>query len=125
MTFKEFINHISIRPGMYIGGMKLEYLERYVYGYIFCMVNNNIEDDLIEPYRKYFNYYVQSKVCELANDEIRKKLRYNNGMSFVQLIPFVEKDSIKQVHFYFSTFNEFVADVENNVNLDYLIERCF
>lgn len=123
MKLVEMINTIRIRPGMYVGKYDLEHLELFIGGLIFCLEVNDIDKEFCVAYRRYFNFYVQSKVLEKVNNELKIKLRYNNGMSFMQLIPFAETDSKKQYDFYFECFDEFKKLYDDNYDFSPIKKR--
>lgn len=93
MNLVDLIDLIKKRPGMYIGKCEIDRLYLYIAGFIICLKSNNLNDDFLMNYQKYFNFFVQFKVIKNSDEIIKRKLRFNNGMSFVQLIPFIEKDS--------------------------------
>ena len=93
MNFKELIDKIRIRPGMYVGKYDLNCLELFAGGFSFCLQANGIDMEFTDVYRKFFNFFVQSRVLEKVNEELKKELRFNNGMRYIQLIPFAESDT--------------------------------
>ena len=120
MNLKELIDRIRIRPGMYVGKYDLNCLELFIGGFVFCLQANEIENKFSMVYRNYFNFYVQRKVLEKVKEELKNKLRYNNAMSFVQLIPFAESDPKKQFDFYFKCFDEFKILFDENYDFESL-----
>jgi len=123
MDFKELIDRIRIRPGMYIGKYNLNNLELFTGGFVFCLQANHIDKEFTNAYMNYFNFYVQSRVLERVNEDLKIELRYNNGMSFIQLIPFAESDKIKQFDFYFECFDEFKKLCDQNYDFESIKEK--
>lgn len=123
MNFKELIDRIRIRPGMYVGKYDLYCLELFTGGFIFCLQANGIDMEFTDVYRKFFNFFVQSRVLEKVNEDLKKELRFNNGMSYIQLIPFAESDTKKQFDFYFECFDEFKKLYDENYDFEPIKDR--
>lgn len=123
MNLVDLIDLIKKRPGMYIGKCEIDRLYLYIAGFIICLKLNNLNDDFLMNYQKYFNFFVQFKVIRNSDEIIKRKLRFNNGMSFVQLIPFIEKDTQKQIDFYFECFDEFKKLYDQNYDFEPIKEK--
>ena len=108
---------------MYIGKCEIGRLYLYIAGFVICMKLNNLNDDFLISYQKYFNFFVQFKVVNNSDEIIKRKLRFNTGMSFVQLIPFYEQDSEKQIDFYFECFDEFKKLFDENYDFEQIKEK--
>ncbi|MDE6407166.1 MAG: hypothetical protein K2K50_01000, partial [Anaeroplasmataceae bacterium] len=62
MNFKELIDLIRQRPGMWIGNLELRNLCNFTNGFTYYIWANKIEDDFAYTYNEYFNWWLQHKI---------------------------------------------------------------
>lgn len=104
MNFYSQLISIKDRPGIWIGDLTLNNMKRFIDGITFCMKNNNINDDFVVVFEKFFNWYVNYELFSTKhNDDLIK----NNSRSYCKLIPIIEKNPIAQINIFFDLFESF------------------
>ena len=120
MNFKELIDLIRQRPGMWIGNLELRNLYNFTNGFTYYIWANKIDDFFASSYDKYFNWWLQDAIRKEYKDNVVlfEDLQYNNSRSFVQLIPLIELDSKKQIDLYFAYVDKFYEDYLKGVDFE-------
>lgn len=121
MNFYSQLISIKDRPGIWIGDLTLNNMKRFLDGITFCMKNNNIHDDFVIIFEKYFNWYVNYELLGYSNStKLKTKLMKNNSRSYCKLIPIIEKNSIEQINIFVDLFESFHLKYTNGFNFQIL-----
>ena len=67
-NFKELIDLIRQRPGMWMGNLELKNLYNFTNGFTYYIWANKKEDDFAYIYKEYFNWKLQNAI-QIKYDE--------------------------------------------------------
>lgn len=123
MNFKELTDEVRKLPPIWIGEYNIDYLKRFLDGWLCYEEMNKINDNEFSAlFGYYFSWWLHNKMI-IENCELYFKNKCALGMDYTYIIKALEKDPKEQITLFFKLLDEFNMACVSGINFEEIKDK--
>lgn len=123
MNFKEFIDMIKCRPGMWIGNYDIEHLYLFLSGWTSYVYMNKVDDAFALAFKDYCSNWLHNKL--INENPILHNEKCSLSFGWYTTIKSIIENPEKQIKFFFKLLDDFYTDFNNGVDFQEIEYNLF